>query len=172
MCSSDLYDIFVSMKLIEAEAQAMDQFGSTFTVAQLAKNADPEKVRQTLLGKYMNYWKDWKKDSDGVSFMWGCQFMRWDQIHFTADSVDIFKHGNRTLVNILLVVALVLLLSALFNYINLTVAQIGNRAWTEPGRARSRSWQRRAAGRRCCRRPQQIDAFRSEEHTSELQSLS
>ena len=35
---------------------------------------------------------------------------------------------NNTLVNILLVVALVLLLSALFNYINLTVAQIGNRA--------------------------------------------
>ena len=30
--------------------------------------------------------------------------------------------------NILRVVALVLLLSALFNYINLTVAQIGNRA--------------------------------------------
>lgn len=122
------YDIFVSMKLIEAEAQPMDQFGSCTTVARLAKDADPEKVRQTLLGKYMNYWKGWKKDSDGVSFMWGCQFVRWDQIHFTADSVDIFKHGNRTLVNILLVVALVLLLSALFNYINLTVAQIGNRA--------------------------------------------
>lgn len=50
------------MKLIEAEAQPMDQFGSTFTVAQLAKNADPEKVRQTLLGKYMNYWKDWKRN--------------------------------------------------------------------------------------------------------------
>jgi putative ABC transport system permease protein len=122
------YDIFVSMKLIEAEAQAMDQFGSCITVARLAKDAYPEKVRQTLLGKYMNYWKGWKKDSDGVTFMWGCRFVRWDQIHFTADSVDIFKHGNRTLVNILLVVALVLLLSALFNYINLTVAQIGNRA--------------------------------------------
>lgn len=51
-----------------------------------------------------------------------------DQIHFADDDVEIFKHGNRSLVNILLVVALVLLLSALFNYINLTVAQIGNRA--------------------------------------------
>ena len=60
--------------------------------------------------------------------MWGCQFVRWDQIHFADDDVEIFKHGNRSLVNILLVVALVLLLSALFNYINLTVAQIGNRA--------------------------------------------
>ena len=49
-------------------------------------------------------------------------------IHFADDDVEIFKHGNRSLVNILLVVALVLLLSALFNYINLTVAQIGNRA--------------------------------------------
>ena len=62
--------------------------------------------------------------------MWGCQFVRWDQIHFADDDddIEIFKHGNRSLVNILLVVALVLLLSALFNYINLTVAQIGNRA--------------------------------------------
>ena len=122
------YDIFVSMKLIEAEAQAMDQFGSCTTVAQLAKDADPEKVRQTLLGKYINYWKEWKKKSGGADFMWGCQFVRWDQIHFADDDVEIFKHGNRSLVNILLVVALVLLLSALFNYINLTVAQIGNRA--------------------------------------------
>lgn len=37
------YDIFVSMKLIEAEAQPMDQFGSCTTVARLAKDADPEK---------------------------------------------------------------------------------------------------------------------------------
>ena len=65
------YDIFVSMKLIEAQAQPMDQFGSCTTVARLAKDADPEKVRQTLLGKYMNYWKGWKKESDGVTFMWG-----------------------------------------------------------------------------------------------------
>ena len=42
------YDIFVSMKLIEAEAQAMDQFGSCITVARLAKNAEPEKVRHLL----------------------------------------------------------------------------------------------------------------------------
>ena len=122
------YDIFVSMKLIEAEAQPMNQFGSCTTVARLAKEADPEKVRQTLLGKYINYWKEWKKESGGSDFMWGCQFVRWDQIHFADDDVEIFKHGNRSLVNILLVVALVLLLSALFNYINLTVAQIGNRA--------------------------------------------
>ncbi len=122
------YDIFVSMKLIEAEAPPMDQFGSCTTVARLAKEADPEKVRQTLLGKYINYWKEWKKESGGADFMWGCQFVRWDQIHFADDDVEIFKHGNRSLVNILLVVALVLLLSALFNYINLTVAQIGNRA--------------------------------------------
>lgn len=122
------YDIFVSMKLIEAEAPPMNQFGSCTTVARLAKEADPEKVRQTLLGKYINYWKEWKKESGGADFMWGCQFVRWDQIHFANDDVEIFKHGNRSLVNILLVVALVLLLSALFNYINLTVAQIGNRA--------------------------------------------
>lgn len=56
------YDIFVSMKLIEAESQPMNQFGSCTTVARLAKEADPEKVRQTLLGKYINYWKEWKRN--------------------------------------------------------------------------------------------------------------
>ena len=38
------------------------------------------------------------------------------------------RHGSKTLVNVLLIVAFVLLLSAIFNCINLTVAQIGNRA--------------------------------------------
>lgn len=38
------YDIFVSMKLIEAEAQPMYQFGSYITVARLAKNADRKRM--------------------------------------------------------------------------------------------------------------------------------
>ncbi len=121
------YDVFVSMKLLEKNVAPMDQFGSTYTIARLAKDANPDKVRETLLKKYMGYWDKWQRENDGVNFMWGSQLVRWDKIHFTGSS-DIFRHGNRTLVNILLIVALVLLFSAIFNYINLTVAQIGNRA--------------------------------------------
>ena len=120
-------EVFVSMKLLEARVAPMDQFGSTFAIVRLAKDANPDKVRETLLNKYMGYWKNWQRENDGVNFMWGSQLVRWDKLHF-ADSTDIFSHGNRTLVNILLIVALVLLFSAIFNYINLTVAQIGNRA--------------------------------------------
>ncbi len=121
------YDVFVSMKLIEGMNQPMDQFGSTYPIVRLAKDADSDKVAQTLLDKYLKYWKYWKRNNDGVTFMWGSQLVRWDQVHFMENS-DIFSHGNRTLVDVLLLVALVLLLSAIFNYINLTVAQIGNRA--------------------------------------------
>lgn len=46
------YDVFVSMKLIEATNQPMDQFGSTYPIVRLAKDANPEKVNQTLLDKY------------------------------------------------------------------------------------------------------------------------
>ena len=121
------YDVFVSMKLIEAQTQPMDQFGMTFPIVRLAKDANPDKVAENLLKKYQGYWKGWKRENDGVTFMWGSQLVRWDKVHFNESS-DIFSHGNRTLVNVLLLVALVLLLSAIFNYINLTVAQIGNRA--------------------------------------------
>lgn len=121
------YDVFVSMKLIEDISRPMDQFGMTTPIVRLAKDADPVKVAQTLLDKYLKYWKGWKRENDGLTFMWGSQLVRWDQVHFNESS-DIFSHGNRTLVNVLLLVALVLLLSAIFNYINLTVAQIGNRA--------------------------------------------
>ena len=121
------YDVFVSMKLVEQPVKPMDQFGSAYSIARLSKDANPEKVNHELLDKFMAYWKGWKRENDGINFMWGSQLVRWDQVYFSGNS-DIFRHGNRTLVNILLVVALVLLLSAIFNYINLTVAQIGNRA--------------------------------------------
>ncbi len=119
-------DIYVSMKFIEESNQPMDQFGSTYSIVRLAKDANPEKVNQTLLDKYVGYWKGWKRENDGVTFMWGSQLVRWDKVHF-HEGTDIFSHGNQTLVNVLLIVALVLLFSAIFNYINLTVAQIGNR---------------------------------------------
>ena len=31
--------------------------------------------------------QEWKKESGGADFMWGCQFVRWDQIHFADVAV-------------------------------------------------------------------------------------
>lgn len=124
-------DIFVSMKFKEeALAQTpMDTFGEIVTIAKLADNADIDKVRSTLLRKFMGYWKDsWSLERTESEFLWGVSLVRWDQLYFSSITCPKFRHGNQTLVDVLLVVALVLLLSAIFNYINLTVAQIGSRA--------------------------------------------
>ena len=130
--ATDLFkpvDLFVSMKLKEATLQEMDQFGEVNIVVRLAKNADADKVANQLLDKYMAYWpKFWNREKNDVAFMWGSKLVRWDKLYFSSVTNMIYRNGNQTLVNILLVVALVLLLSAIFNYINLTVAQIGNRA--------------------------------------------
>lgn len=122
-------DIFVSMKFKEEELDPMDQFGEVIVVARLADNANPEKVNETLLNKYMSYWsKFWSREKTDTSFLWGSSLVRWDKLYFSEITNPKFRHGSKTLVNVLLVVALVLLLSAIFNYINLTVAQIGKRA--------------------------------------------
>ncbi len=123
------YGIFVSMKLRDATLPPMDHFGEVVPVVRLAKHADPEKVAGKLLDKYCGYWpKFFSRTKSDNALLWGSTLTRWDKLYFAGlDSMGI-REGNQTLVNILLAVALVLLFSAIFNYINLTVAQIGNRA--------------------------------------------
>ena len=122
-------DIFVSIHFKDDDLYPMDQFGEVVTIARLADGADPAKVNATLLHKYMGYWtKYWTREKTDGSFLWGASLVRWDQLYFSDITSPQFRHGSKTLVNVLLLVALVLLLSAIFNYINLTVAQIGNRA--------------------------------------------
>ncbi len=125
------YGILVSMKLKDAVLQPMDQFGEVVPVVRLANDANPQKVADELLDKYMGYWPKFysrNKDENSTALIWGSTLTRWDKLYFSELSSAGMRQGDRTLVNILLVVAFVLLLSAIFNYINLTVAQIGNRA--------------------------------------------
>lgn len=124
------HDIFVSMKLRDAVLQPMDNFGEIVTVARLAKGADPDKVAETLLDKYVDYWPRWyRRTKDDSTMMWGSSLVRLDKLYFSDVTNEmVFRHGNKKLVDTLLLVALILLLSAVFNYINLTAAQIGNRA--------------------------------------------
>ena len=123
------HEILLSMKLKDAVLQPMDNFGEVVPVVRLAKDADPQKVAGKLLDKYMAYWPTvYKRTPDDNAFLWGSTLTRWDKLYFSGLPSMSMRQGNQTLVNILLAVALVLLLSAIFNYINLTVAQIGNRA--------------------------------------------
>ena len=50
------------------------------------------------------------------------------ELYFTNGNNTVTKHGNSTLVYVLIAVGILLLISALFNYINLSVALAGKRA--------------------------------------------
>ena len=122
-------DMYVSMKLKERVLDPMDQFGETNIIVRLSPDADVAKVENALLDKYVAYWPNfYARKNDGKALMWGSRLVRYDNLYFRSLDGSGFRQGNKSLVDILLVVALVLLFSAIFNYINLTVAQIGRRA--------------------------------------------
>ena len=123
------YDVMVSMKYAEKLTAKMDNFGETVPFIRLDKDADPAKVSDKLLDKYVDYWKEFEysRENDG-KFLWGSTIVRLDKLYFSTISNWKFRQGDKKLVDILLAVALVLLVCAIFNYINLTVAQAGKRA--------------------------------------------
>ena len=123
------HEVFVSMKYKEKNMPRMDNFGETMSFVQLAKEADADKVNEKLLDKYVEYWKgfDYSRENDG-QFLWGSSLVRMDKLYFSTVSNWQLRSGDKKLVDILLAVALVLLVCAIFNYINLTVAQASKRA--------------------------------------------
>lgn len=123
------YDIFTCIRRQEKTLARMDNFGSTLPLILLDEGADPEKVRETLLDKFASYWDFYQKDGDSKSFLWGATLTRFDKIYFSdLETQGSLRKGDRKQVEILLAIALVLLFCAIFNYINLTVAQTGKRA--------------------------------------------
>lgn len=122
-------DIFLNMKMMGGLVMRMDQFGAVQTLVTLADGADPDDVAAKLLDKYCGYWDWFDRDASNGGFMYGSSLTRLDNIYFcTRDVFNPFRKGDKRTVEVLLAVALVLLISAIFNYINLTVAQTGKRA--------------------------------------------
>lgn len=122
------FDLFTSIKVFEKSVARMDNFGSTIPIVRLEEGTDPEKVRQGLLKCFLDYWDNYAAENDG-SFLWGASVTRLDKVYFSdLGAYNTFRKGDRKQVGILFVVALALLVSAIFNYINLTVAQTGKRA--------------------------------------------
>lgn len=126
----EYYDIFLSIRQLEDMVQRMDNFGMVNTFVTLQDGASPDAVAEKLLDKYMDYWEDfYTRDGSGGNFIWGSTLTRLDQLYYSK--IDVYsplRHGDRKIVEVLLAVALILLISAIFNYINLTVAQTGKRA--------------------------------------------
>lgn len=123
------FDMLTSIKCAQKKYAWMDNFGETIPIVRLDNGTDVEKVRQDLLKKYMDYWDYYKADNSGNAFFWGSSLTRLDKVYFSGqEAYNILRTGDRKQVELLFFVALVLLISAIFNYINLTVAQTGKRA--------------------------------------------
>ena len=121
-------DILVSTEFLKDEYEWMDNFGGVITVVKLADGTSADAFQEKMLDKYCEYWDDWPWENTGNDFLWGASLTRWDNLYFSTLHSSGMRRGNRTLAQILLLVAVVLLISAVFNYINLTVAQTGKRA--------------------------------------------
>ena len=123
------YDAFFCMDYMANLVMRMDQFGAVNTFFTLADGADPEAVKDKLLDKYVGYWDWFDRDASNGGFLYGASVTRLDRIYFSGRSAYApLRKGDRKTVEILLAVALVLLISAIFNYINLSVALTGKRA--------------------------------------------
>ncbi len=122
-------DLFASIKKAQKVFAWMDNFGNTIPIVRLDDGADVEKVREDLLEKYMGYWDYYEADNSNNTFFWGASLTRLDNVYFSDfEYRNCLKSGDRKQVELLFIVALVLLVSAIFNYINLSVAQTGKRA--------------------------------------------
>lgn len=129
------YSIFYPQDMLLPIVQAqdmvpeMDNFGSVYTFVRLAPGADLAQVERDLLKGYKDYWDWWQDDASNGSFFYGSSLVRVSDLYFSSiEKYKPLRGGNRATVLTLMVVALVLLLSALLNYVNLTVAQTGRRA--------------------------------------------
>lgn len=97
--------------------------GSTVAFLMLAKGADLESKIPDILSYFKeNFWiykMDFCKEVRLVPFR---------ELYFTHFDYSPLEHGDRSFVLVLLSVGLLILVFAVFNYINLTVAQAGQRA--------------------------------------------
>lgn len=121
--------MFTSIKRAQRRFAWMDNFGNTIPIVRLDEGTDVEKVRDDLLKKYLGYWNFYKADNSDNAFLWGASVTRLDKVYFSdLEEYSCIRTGDKKQVGLLFIVALVLLISAIFNYINLTVAQTGKRA--------------------------------------------
>lgn len=122
-------DILIPFQLIGNYYARMDNFGSTQIFVTLAEGISPNVVERKLLDQYKGYWESWEEDGSSNNFLWGSTLTRMDKIYFSPlNRFGPFRSGTIKLVQILMAIATILLLSAVFNYINLTVSQTGKRA--------------------------------------------
>ena len=117
------YDIFLNAAVYKDEWQPFDNYGSTVTLIKVR----PETDRKELYDKLESVCKDVYSSIYGQSFFEHMELSRYDELFF-KETEGFFRHGDKATLKILMLVGLLLLLSAILNYINLSVALTGKRA--------------------------------------------
>ena len=108
-----------------SQGKTFGSIGNYTTCFRVREDADPvdvqAKARALLHKNYDGIWGEERVNA------WGAY--RMDEAFFhTGNSNALFRQGNRQLLRLLTVVVLLLLLSAIFNYVNLSLALTGKRA--------------------------------------------
>ena len=117
------YEVFLSVELYKDSFEPFDNFGSTLTFLKVQPGTD----RGVLYDKLETLCKKVYPDIYGQSFFDRLELFRFDELFF-RDTEKLFRHGDLRTIRVLLLVGLLLLLSAIFNYVNLSVALTGKRA--------------------------------------------
>ena len=117
------YEIFLPAGLYKDRYDPFDNFGSTITFLKVRPGTD----RSVLYDKLETLCKKVYPDIYGQSFFDRLDLFRFDELFF-RDTEMRFRHGDLRTIRVLLLVGLLLLLSAIFNYVNLSLALTAKRA--------------------------------------------
>ena len=117
------YEVYLPAGLFKERLEPFDNFGSTITFLKVRPGTDCEVVRDKLEAVC----KEVYPVIYGRSFFDRLDLFRFDELFFRETDLK-FRHGDQKTIRILLLVGLLLLLSAIFNYVNLSVALTGKRA--------------------------------------------
>ena len=116
------YDIFMNAAIYKDNWQPFDNYGSTITLVKVRPGTD----RNVLYKKLEAVCKDVYSGIYGQSFFDHLELSRYDELFF-KETDGFFRHGDKGTLRVLSLVGLLLLLSAILNYVNLSVALTGKR---------------------------------------------
>ena len=117
------YDLFLNAAIYKDYWQPFDNYGSTVTLIKVHPGTD----RNVLYDKLEAVCKEVYPNIYGRSFFEQLVLSRYDELFF-KETNGVFRHGDKDTLRILMLVGLLLLISAILNYINLSVALTGKRA--------------------------------------------
>ena len=117
------YEILLPTEHFQDRWEPFDNFGSTLCFLKVRPQTD----RLELYGKIEDICKKVYPDTYGHVFFERLDLFRFDELFFRETDRQ-FRHGDLKTLHILLLIGLLLLLSSIFNYINLSVALTGKRA--------------------------------------------